>query len=772
MLKKNILLLSLLFMLNISPSWAGSQSISMSRVQFIGQKNIGKSTLLHYWEKYTKGLKSEADLGVVIRKLYALEFFSDIAIYKMNSTWQVRFKENPIIHSFHIEGHNELDKKVVLDLLAEYKLTSGRYYNPLKIQRLKNTLKKIYQSKGYFSVAFSDQQEISKSNLIHLKIQVKEGKQTKISQIHIEGNRYFSKYAILKTWHMSEMHFWSFFTQANVYNEQAREADMQALRALYLDSGFMDFKILQDRKIHLKNKRYIDLSIEISEGAQYVLNAFNIVAGSNMQSLVNRLQPIIKVKVGGAYKRKAIVQAAKSISKHLHDWGYDNIEVEQNIILDKQKKLVKVKLQLKLMRPTYIRSITFHGNNYSSDYVLRHQLLLREGDIFSYENMLLSQQRLNHLGYLKDIQIYGEPVLDENNQVDIHIHVKEKPSLKFSFNIGWVQDQGSMYGIDFSNNNFLGLGNAVSLSLQHTVTERDYRLYVTQPDLEHSGNALSYGVYMKFSKPGSYKVNTDSLYNSYLKDTQGAFVNYNYLLNNSWHFRAGLGMQKIKIKGFESSSNEVKDFLDGNGTKFNDTSVDASFEYNDLNQVILPSKGQYFSIGSNIHLPVFDDGLSYWKLNSHYVTYKPVGYQDVDKSFILKFGGELSYAQPFAKKSMPFFANYFTGGIGSVKGYMYGSLGPRDSLNHVIGGNLSAHGSAQLIAPSDWFSSGRISLFYDVGQVYQDKFKANKLRSSAGAMLELFTPIAPFIFSYAFPINAQPGDNLSKFQFSIGTELY
>jgi len=349
--------------------------------------------------------------------------------------------------------------------------------------------------------------------------------------------------------------------------------------------------------------------------------------------------------------------------------------------------------------------------------------------------------------------------------------VIEDKTGNFSASVGFSQTSGAILNLSVEQENFLGSGNSVGFGVtqSHTITE--YKFSYVEPYYTVDGVSRGYNIFSRETHYDEEKVS------NYSNDTLGAGVNFGYPMDDYQRLNIGVNYEGMKVKPSNDASDEVKDYIDQEGDSFNIFNVQLGWSDNHLNRKIFPTQGYSQSASVEIGIPGSD--LSYHKEQYKGRIYYPL---TKDKEGLIgSLRGRLAFAGKLGDNAYPFFKNYYSGGLSSVRGFQSNSLGPRDSENDPFGGNVAIDMSAELIFPVPFIkdsSSMRTLLFADAGNVFLTEcptnnscdsgIKLDQLRYSAGFGFSWLTPIGPISIALSKPLNAEDIDDERFFEFALG----
>ncbi len=451
----------------------------------------------------------------------------------------------------------------------------------------------------------------------------------------------------------------------------------------------------------------------------------------------------------------------------LGDVGFGFPAINADPRIDEKNKTVFITFMIDPGRHVYVRRINFHGNTKTADYVLRNMMHQDEGGLLSLHNIKASERQLRMLNYIKDINVKTTPVPHANNQVDLDVSLEETPSAEASASAGYGTT-GPQFNASVNQYNFMGTGRTIGFSVNATYWGQDFNFNYYNPFYTNTG--VGRGIAMYYQKVSPTKLDV-SAYNA---DRFGGDANYNVLLSERSSFQFGYGYQGLNIKSTGGLS-QIRDFVQTFGYDFYQVRVTAGWNRNSYDQMPYPNKGFNQQSGVLVALPATHDSFEYFK-----VSYQARGYQPLGKGFIATALGNVAYGNTFQHQGLPFYENYFAGGIampGQVRGYESYSLGPKDSNGTALGANLLLNGSAGLVLPYPLSRENlRTSLFMDVGNVFVQGtpvqlsgIQEGPMRYSAGVSVEWRSPFGPLVFSVAQPLNKQASDTAQPFQFTMAS---
>jgi outer membrane protein insertion porin family len=750
------LIISVILLFYATCIWAASGFI-VKEIHVEGLQRISLGTFLSYMPIKKGDRLDYSETSKVIEALYKTGFFSNISLFHKDNKLIIKVVENPTIGALHISGNKKIKTQKLLEALKQQGFAEGEVFDSSVLVGVKQALLQEYYNLGHYNARVDTKITSQPRNRVSININVFEGPVAEIREIKIIGNHKFADHVLLKEFTLTTPNLWNFFTHAGQYSREKLDADLEKLRSFYLDRGYLRFKINSTQVSITPDKQHVYIIIHVIEGPVYTVSGIKL--SGNLLDKKSQMLKLIDVHKGDVFSRKKVVDIDTRITEFLGDFGYAFADVSLQPKVDHVKHQVLINFKVDPKQLVYVRRISFIGNTKTADYVLRREMRQMESALYSLSDIEESKRNLANLGYLQDVETQLKPVSNHPDQVDLQTHLKETSSAAASLQFGYSDMDGFIYGASVNERNFMGTGKDVGLQFNNSQYNNVYSFHYYNPYYTKNHVSFGFDLYYQNTNPRKLKYVSD-----YATDIFGGSATYGVPVSEYSRLNFGYGYEHTKLRTSMNSAKEIKDFIDRYGKNFDSIKVNGSWQYSSLDKFPFPTKGFMQSLGLEVGLPVH-------KLEYYKASYDMTWYRPIIEHFVMDVHGYLGYGDGYGiMHGLPFFENYFAGGIGSVRGFSANTLGPRDSNGDAIGGNISMYGSLGLIIPSPT-PSVRPSLFLDAGNVYDNKLSLSDLRYSTGIQVEWYTPIAPLIFSLAFPIREKPGDETEPFQFQIGVSF-
>ena len=767
---KSLSILSLIFLLSAASIVEAVQSFIVSDIRIEGIKKIPEGTLLNYLPVIQGDPLDEKQIIYAIKELYKTGFFADVKLLRDGDVLIVRVKERPSITDITFDGNSDIDDETLEDAMKGVGLAKGRIFNRSLLEKLTQELESVYFSQGKYNVKIDVEVEELDRNRVNIDINISEGIKSLIKQINIIGNKVYDDAKLLDEIQLGIPSAWAFLSDADEYSKPKLQADLETIRSYYLDRGYIKFNVDSTQVSITPDKKDIYVTINVSEGEKYTVGEVLLTGDMVINKKV--LEQLIATKTGDTFSRKLMTQTQKAIEDRVGMTGYAFAKVTVIPTINEEDRTISLTYSLDPGRKVYVRRITFFGNFKTRDEVLRREMRLMEGSVLASDKLERSKIRIQRLSYIEEIEMETRPVPGTDNQIDIDVTVTERLSGSFNIGAGFSQAQGLLFNVGLTQENLMGTGQALSLSVN---TDRANTVYsVSHTDPYATVDGISRTVSASYRKRDA----AEEEIANYLSNSYGISLSYGIPVSEVNTLRLGIGYNAIDLKVGISPSLDVLEFISKNGDSFDNFSLTASFSHDTRNRTVFATRGSAQTIASNITVPGSD--LEYYKLS-----YDTKFYFSMTQNLTLLLHSDVAYGDGYGDtEELPFFERYYAGGLRTVRAFNTNSLGPRDLLsNDPIGGDFRVVGGADVIFPIPFMekppNSVRLSAFFDVGNVFlynaptynstENGFDANQLRMSTGLSFVWLAPIGPLRFSYGVPLNDVPGDDLRAFQFSIGS---
>jgi outer membrane protein insertion porin family len=724
------------------------------RVEGIQRTEAG--TVFSYLPVKVGDTMTDEKASQTIRALFATGFFRDVTIEAEDSVLVVLVQERPSIAQIQFTGLREFDKETVLKAFNSIGLAEGRIFDKSLLDRAEQELKRQYLTRGRYAANVSTTVTPLERNRVSLNFSVEEGDAAKIRQITIIGNHAFSERELKRQIELRTPGLFTWYSKADQYSRQKLAGDLETLRSYYLDRGYLEFNIESTQVSITPDRKDIYITIAINEGPKYTVS--DVKVGGELLLPEAEIRKLITLKPGDVFSRARVNESTKKISDRLGNEGYAFANVNAAPELNKEKRQAAFTFFIDPGRRVYVRRINVSGNNRTRDEVVRREMRQLEGSWFSSEKISLSRNRLDRLGYFNEVNIETPAVQGTTDQVDVNVAVTEKPTGSILLGAGFGSGEGVILSGSVTQQNIFGSGKHVSFGLNTSKLNSNYALSYTDPYYTVDGVSRGFDVYVR-------KIDASAVgLGNYRTSTEGGTMRFGVPVTELDTINYGLGYERNNITTFADSPLIYLDYVRTFGDHSDAILTTAGWTRDSRDSLIYPTKGTLQRASAEVGVP--GGSLKYYKTQYQYQRYFPIS-----RDYTLMLNGELGYGGGYQNTpALPFFKNFYMGGVNSLRGFRVFSVGPKDIQGNPRGGSHKMLGNAELFFPMPGLQgekSVRMSTFADAGMVGEN-FSPRDLRYSLGIGVLWVSPMGPLKISLGIPLKAQTGDHKQVLQFTFG----
>lgn len=674
--------------------------------------------------------KIDAD-GVrrTISRLFDTGNFENILVGRDEDVLVIMLQERPFITEINIEGNKALKTEMLTEGLKSAGLAQGQIFKRSTLEGIRLELQRQYVGQGRYDAAIEANVEELPRNRVAVNIDIDEGTVAKIKHVNVVGNTAFSDEDISDLFEQRASGGWTWLNGKDKYSQERLRGDLEKLESFYLNQGYVKFNI-ESTQVSIGPKRdSVYITANISEGDIYHFGKVDLAGELILDEFL--IRPFIMIRKGQRFSQQAITSSEELITKILGNQGYTFAKVKAIPDIDDEKKIVDIKLFVEPGKRTYVRRINFKGNTKSVDEILRREMRQMEGAPAAGHKIEQSRIRLERLGFFKEVKVETVPVPGYDDLVDVNFSVEEQHSGSIGASIGYSDGSGVLLGANLQENNFLGTGRQVGVSVNKSDTQTSYNFSYLNPYYTEDGVSRGFSVFYRSTDTAKVAISR------YRTDSWGANMNFGYPIKETQRLSFALGVSTTKvhtgtfvvkeIKGSPVPSSSIKyytdfsekfaldangdgivdssdfkadgttplkygfkvkdtieslgydfnknldGFLDIHGDRFTNYTITGSWVENELNRGLFATAGFKQQVSLEVALPGGD--LEFYKLR-----YKGEKYFPINRQFSVRTHIELGYGNGYGNtETLPFYEHYYAGGFGSVRGYENSSLGPRST---------------------------------------------------------------------------------------------
>jgi outer membrane protein insertion porin family len=749
-----------------SVPFAASSQDTVYQILVEGTRRIEDDVVLSRIVTYKGNRFNAEDINLDIRAIYGTGFFYDVQVDVTDSiegkivTFIV--EEKPSVKEFVYEGNDKIDDEKIKE---NTDLLPNSILNIAKIQENINNIRQMYEGEGYFMVDIRHELEELPNNRVKVIIHITEYKKVFIKRIDFIGNRAFSDDALKKVILSKEGKWYSFMGSSGIYRKDMFLNDIQMLRMHYLDQGYVDVQVGPPVVSLSADKRWMFVSVSLDEGDQYYIDKLSIEGELLFDE--DDLMELVELKTGDAFSRRKFEVSVERLRSKYTDIGFAFAQINTQTPTNKEKRTIDITFNVDKGKLAYFEEINIEGNTRTRDKVVRRELYIKEGDLYSGPGIRKSKERLMRIGYFDEVKITSDKGSNDES-VRLTIEVVEKMQGQFMVGVGFSSLENFVGTAQIAHNNLFGYGTRVSFQAEVGRYRKNFNISVRQPYLANTNFIGSLSL-----------VNSDRDFFTYDRADRSVSAGLGRPLY--WDIEAHMGYtyQDVEIKNV---SNQVALFLTLQEGQRTTTSGYFTLSRTTLNDFYDPTDGSKFSATVEFASDALGGDLNFTKYTGLARKYLPIYW-----GISLMLNGEIGYAHNRDEGRLDISERYFMGGLNSVRGFFTRSLGPREEsiipyqsddpatrlteVDSVIGGNKFMQGNVELLIPIVKSLKIKGVIFYDAGNAFleDEPYDLLLLRQSWGFGVRWISPMGPLRFEWGYPLYRRDNEQKQVFEFGIGT---
>ena len=755
--------LSLVLLLGLPKLGWAVDPFTVRDIRLEGLQRVEPGTVFVSLPFQVGDLYSDDKGSAAIRALFSLGLFKDVRIEVSADVLVVIVEERPTVAELEFVGTKEFDKEVLKKALIDVGLAEGRPFDKAQLDRAEQELKRQYINRSLYAADVVTTVTPIERNRVNLTFTVIEGDTAKITDNRIIGSRAFSQASLLDLLDLNTGGWMSWYTKSNRYSRTKLNADLETLRSHYLTRGYLEFKLESTQVSILPNKTDIAITINVSEGARFEVSSVRLEG--NFLGRDDEFKSLVSIRPGQAYNADEVAKTNKAFIDYFGNFGFAFARVEARPEVDRINNRVAVVLQADPSRRAYVRKINLAGNNRSRDIVVRRELRQFEASWYDGYKIKLSRDRVDRLGYFGDVSVETSEVPGSPDQVDLNLNLVEKPTGSLSLGAGFSSGDGLGLQFGLKQENAFGSGNSLGVQLNTSKINRVLDFSTTDPYFTSDGVSRTLSAYYKTFSPYQDQ-------NYYQLVTSGGSIRFGVPFTETDTVYFGAGIENTTIVPGTSLPTAYLDYAKQFGFESSALPLTLGWSRDRRDSSLAPTAGRYQRLSAD--LSVAGDA-RYFRSTLQHQEYFPLS-----KQLTLALNADLGFGAAVGERSFPVFKNFYGGGLGSVRGFEQGSLGPKDISGTVVGGSQKFNMNAELLAPFPGVGNDktlRMYGFLDAGSVGGPGYglsvndNASDLRSSAGVGLSWISPVGPLRLAFAWPVKKFEGDKMQSVQFQIGSSF-
>ena len=683
-------------------------------------------------------------------------YFNDIWTKFNDGVLTFYFKEKAIISQVALKGWKE-DDKDIMDSVVQIK--KGTLYDEEKLEAAKKRIIEAISQKGKIDSVVEIETKHLKNGSIKVTFVVNPGEEITITKLQYSGVKGLDP-SDFNSVIANKQHQWmGWFWGRNDGKMSLRDLqyDNLRIRDYYMQYGYLDAQV-NPPFVRVNFDNYTaNMSYQISEGNAYKISKISIYQTKHVIA-EKKLTKLLSMKVGDTFNIKKFRADSQKIKTAIGDLSYAFVQVIPDLKKNKKDKTVNVIFKVMPGDKVKIRNVLISGNTRTLDRIIRRELYLGSGDMFSLTDLKDSRNALGRLGFFASNTIEEKRI--DQHTMDLIVKVKETPTGNIQLGGGYGSYGGLLLSVGVNDRNIWGSGINVGVKAEKSQTTQNYSFNISNPRLNDSDFSGNFSIYHSVYDYNSYSVLSDGITvgtgHRFSRHISG-YLGYGYS-GNSYNFSSTLDTNLTNTYYFE------------NYTK---SSITMSVSWDNTDDYYLPREG--FVLSQSFEKAGLGAKADFLKSRTKFAKY--YGLKDL-VGFDAIFRYKARYNAVITNGFIPLAERFYMGGIGSVRGYQSYSLSPTiKDVNAVdgirrIGGTQTFSNNLELSFPLLPKAKMRLVTYLDWGFI-SDNTRANLLtnniaRAGYGTGLEWFSPVGPIQLMFSNPINPQPGDKVAHFEFTMG----
>ncbi|MGQ4806923.1 Outer membrane protein assembly factor BamA [Candidatus Entotheonellaceae bacterium PAL068K] len=715
-------------------------------IEIRGHRRTQESTIRFYLKTEVGAPYSPQTLRDDIKRLYALRAFDNIRITAEEVKDGIRLivivTEKPAVRNVTFSGNRRIKAEEIQQrILVKERATFDRN----RLKDTMTTLHQYYRQEGYYFAHVSPDVDRVDANQVDVHFRITEGKKIRIDRIRFTGNRHFTARELHGQTQLKEYAFSLFGSSKSLYRPEMLRVDLQLLEQFYQNHGFVNVRIGEPTVEINREAGTITITVPIvQEGEQYKVGRVTLQGDEVFTE--EELRQQVRLATGEIYSRQAVRQDILSLTDAYTDRGYAFVNVAPTVSIDQHTRLVHLSFTTRPGPRVYIGRIDIIGNERTRDPVIRRELRIDEGELYSGRKLRRSRQRLTNLEYFEEVKIDTKRRIEEG-LMDLEVEVTEQSTGQFQAGLGFSSVETAVFSASVTERNIFGRGQSVTASARVGGVNQDFVLSFQEPWL--FGRPINAGISVfrrstDFSAFDSlrtgFSLSLGRVFGEYIRGT----LTYTYEI--------------LEVSDLSRSASELLQQQEGTSTT---SSITPRIIRDSRNNRFNPSEGSVNSF--EVKFAGLGGDNQFYKMigNSTWYFPLPAGLTGFVR-------GRFGFIETYAGDVLPAAERFFLGGVTTVRGFGFRDIGPQDREGNPLGGTSLLQFNLEI-----GYNLGRVLrlvTFMDAGNVYTSdrQFELGELRRSAGFGIRLLTPVGPIRLDYGFKLDRRPGESVGELGFLLG----
>ena len=723
----------------------------ISKIGVKGNKRINTGAILVKIKSKVGEPVSLKKIRDDIKAIYNMGFFDDIRVDLTDTaagkelTYIV--KEKPRVREIQITGNKALKEDKIKEIIT---VKPNTILKRGVLQEDVERIKALYGSEGYYLAKVKYTLEPVGDD-VNVVFRIKEGNKVKIKRIEFLGNKVFTDRELKKVMRTKEYSLFFFWSKRGVFDEFLFDNDLNRILGKYFDNGYINADVSPSEIRLSDDKKWLFITINVEEGDQFKVGKVDI-KGDIIKTRME-LMEMIKTSPGSVFSRSVLGKDINKLSDLYADEGYAFVDVKPITKIDDKKKIVDITLDITKGEKVTIERIDISGNIRTRDKVIRREIELAEGDLYSITKLKRSKRNLTRLGFFDDVDITSEPG-SAPDKMRLKVNVKERPTGSFSLGAGYSSVDNFIASLSISQNNLFGTGRRLIAEGTFSSSSKRYNISFTEPWL--FDHPISAGFDL-------FRIDRD--FPDFSRFSNGGDVRFGFNIYTDTRLFLTYKLEEVEVK--DVSTNASLFIKEQEGRRL-ESSITNDIVRDTRNSLLDPTEGSVERLSIK-----FAGG--FLGGDSYFIKYiaQAGKYFPMPKETTLFVRGTAGYVQPFGNRSIPIYERFFLGGINTIRGFETRSVGPKDpGTGEVIGGDKEIVLNLEYIFPLVKEQRIKGLIFFDAGNSYDvGDFDLTDLRKGAGVGIRWLSPLGLLRLEWGYNLDRRDNEKASQFEFSIGGSL-
>ena len=738
----------ILLILFLFPGICAGGEDAIYKITVLGNVKVEEGVIRGAIKSREGGSFSSEQVREDLRSVFGLGYFTDVQvdIKPTSKGKEVIFivAEKPSIKEVLITGN---DKVKLGDIKEKVTLTPRSILNLDKVKENSEQIRKVYFSKGYYGVKVEDKIDYLETNEAVVTFRIAEGPKGHIKKIIFKGNENIKSSRLKKVMTTKQWNIFSLISKTGVLDEDILKNDIQLLTAYYFDNGYLDAKI-SEPKIDFHDPKRIRIEIEITEGPLYRLGTIDFKG--DLLTTKEELFKGLKIKRNDVCSNSAIRKEVSALTEKFANQGYAYVEITPETSVDPKNLLAHLTFDIEKKKRVSFEKIQIVGNTKTRDKVIRRELQVAEGELYSATGMNKSRDRLKRTGFFKEVD-FTTSRGSTDEKINLDLKVEEAPTGALSFGMGYSNLEKVVGTASISDRNLFGMGYHGVLKFKLGAESRDLRFSFTDPYFLGTSYAAGIDVYQE-------KV---EYFTEYSYKTLGGDLRVGKDLTDTIRLDA---MYKLETNNVYNVTEDASPVIKEQEGKKTTSALSFTLSSDTRDDFYAPTRGARHSLSIQNAGGILGGDNYFVKVIGETSWYFPLPLNTV---FNLR--GQAGLIEPYSGRETPIYEKFFVGGIRTLRGFEYGKAGPLDTSREVLGAEKMITLQSELIFPLAREIGLRGAVFWDVGKGF-DKFKdITPLKTGVGVGVRWFSPFGPIQIDIGFNPNPKRGEKQHVIDFNMGT---